>query len=73
MKKVPCTIDRLRGKMAERHYTAVTLSQYMGKQPDYIRRRVRDPGNFKMTEVYRICHILDIPLAEIPTYFPEKK
>ena len=68
--KSPYSINLLRGRMAERGYHSNDLTMCTGRTVQYINQNILNPGRFRLEEVYAICEELEIPLDEIPKYFP---
>jgi len=50
------------GELGPRGYTPVELAEIMGVTPNTARKRMREPGDFTLDELLKICRGLDIPL-----------
>ncbi len=48
------------------------IAQPIGRGNTYLGQRLKGEKPFELTDVYKICNYLKIPLEQIPEYFPEK-
>lgn len=69
-KKAP-TYPQLRARMTELGIDGITLSHEIGLGDNGVSVRITKKIPWRLDEVYRACHVLEIPLAKIPQYWPE--
>ena len=69
-KKAP-TYPALRARMTELGIDGIALSEEIGLGDNGVSNRLTQKTPWKLDEVYRACRALEIPLTEIPRYWPE--
>lgn len=60
---------RLRVKMRDCYTTIGDITEELGTGGGYITQRFKAAHPWKITEIYTICDMLEIPYSEIPEYF----
>lgn len=48
------------------------IADCVGRSRNYVSMRMRGECPWDMGDVYRICDLLEIPLEEIPQFFPRE-
>lgn len=69
-KKAP-TYPQLRARMTELGIYGIALSQEIGLGENGVSVRLTRKIPWRLSEVYQACRVLEIPLTEIPQYWPE--
>ena len=64
---------KLRAKMLERDMDLTRLGWVVGLGRTASSARLNGHEPWRLDEVYKLCSVLNIPLAEIPDYFPPQK
>ncbi|MEY8372668.1 DUF739 family protein [Merdimmobilis hominis] len=62
---------KLKARMYSLDMGRKDLVKALGRSRKYISDRMTGKYSWALEDVYRICKLLDIPLAEIPEYFPQ--
>ena len=65
--------NKLLGRMREKSVTQKTLAYQIHNTTGTLNQKLNNKGFFKQTEIYDICVLLQIPIAEIGDYFFNKK
>lgn len=60
---------KLMGKMVELGYTQATLASEAGMGRSQLNLKLKGKYAFKQSEIEKICRLLEIPAAEIGSYF----
>lgn len=63
----------LKGKVAERGYSIRKLARELGRSADYVSQRMRNSGEFKVSEAIKLCEMLGIELSEMHKYFTREE
>lgn len=62
-------VNKLKGRIAEKGYTLSSLSTAIDLSRPCLRGRINGKSDFKVSEIEKICTVLDIPRSEIDVYF----
>ena len=61
---------KLQGRLREYGITQKSLAKILKVSPTYIGNRLSGAQGFTIDHIYVICDLLEIPLTDIPIYFP---
>lgn len=61
--------SKLKGKIAEKGYTFSSFADAVNISRPALRKRINGTADFKVSEIERVCSVLDIARAEISDYF----
>ncbi len=61
--------NKLKGRITEKGYTLSEFSEIIGMSRPSMRKRINALADFKLSELERICEVLEISKAEIGEYF----
>lgn len=61
---------KLKIRLFEKQMRQEDLARAINKPLPYISRRMTGKYEWHLNIVYDVCNVLDIPLSEIPEYFP---
>ncbi|MBE6555771.1 MAG: DUF739 family protein [Ruminococcaceae bacterium] len=61
--------SKLKGRIAEKGHTLTSFSGAVGISRPCLRKRINGFADFKVSEIERICTVLNIAKAEIGDYF----
>ena len=69
--KVRFDFRRLEGRIVERFGTRSAFAEKAGYTKSQLSARLNNRVDFGMSEIYELCvpELLDIPVADIPSYF----
>lgn len=70
MPKKNKTYPQLRARLAAMGYSMTDLGLEAKIGANGVSRRISGQMDWSLSEVYRVCRVLEIPPAEIPAYFP---
>lgn len=62
--------NRLKGRITEFGETCMSIAPRIDRTADYLYKKIDNPRELKLSEVYTICDILEIDYEDIPEYFP---
>lgn len=62
----------LKGLLYQNDYTHEDMAKALGKSATYFNARLAGKQSFSIQDVYRICELFQIPLTQIPDYFPKE-
>lgn len=62
---------KLKSRMYSLDMRREDIAKAVGHSRKYISDRMTGKFSWALDDVYRICKLLDIPLPEIPDYFPQ--
>ena len=65
--------SKLLGRMKERGYTQDVLAKSINIKPSTLSQKLNNKSDFKQSEIYKICIILEIHYDEVSLYFFTKK
>lgn len=65
-------MNDLRTKIFQAQVTQDEIGKWIGKKRGYIQLRLSGKEPFTVWEAYTICEKLEIPLADLPRYFPQE-
>ena len=66
-------LRKLKGRMRENGVNGVQIAAMIGHNKDYVYAICNGRADPRLSEVYTICLALEIPLEEIPKYFPKEE
>ncbi len=61
--------NKIRGRIVERGYTLSSFSKEMGLSRVGLRNKLNGEWDFRVSEVERLCELLDISKKDIILYF----
>lgn len=61
--------SKLKGRIAEKGYTLSSLSEAVKMSRPCLRKKINGLTDFKVSEIEKVCSVLEIPHAEIDIYF----
>lgn len=61
--------SKLKGKIAEKGYTKLSLSKALQMHPNSLNDRLDNKLEFKQDDMVKICDVLGIKHKDIPQYF----
>ena len=59
----------LRGRIRARFSTQADFAKALGKSESSVSKKLNGQSEWDAGEIRKACEVLDIPAAEIPTYF----
>lgn len=61
--------NKLRGRMAEMGYNLTSLSEAISISRPALRKRLANTSDFRVSEIERVCDVLQIPKKDVSVYF----
>lgn len=61
--------NKLKGRIYEKGYNLTTLAEAMAISRVTLRSRLGCISEFKVSEIQKICTVLDISISEVGAYF----
>lgn len=61
--------SKLRGKIREKRYTQEEFAKQIGIGYVSLSKRLNNQLEFSSSEIFKSCHVLEIPADEISAYF----
>lgn len=60
---------KLKGRIIEEGFNLTTFADAIDMTPPSLRAKINGRSEFKASEIKKVCDILAIPMADIPSYF----
>lgn len=61
--------SKLRGRIAEKGYTLTKLSEAVNISRPCLRSKINGSSDFKVSEIERICSVLEISMLDVGDFF----